>query len=482
MPYEIGDASVIGADLNVAQADGLQRNYLSLPELIAQSIGVVGVSGGISVVIPAVYGTAGNGTWLAFVFAIVALLFSSWSISTFARDAASPGSLYSYVSLGIGPVWGVICGWSLLIAYGVGAAGILQGTIGTSLVFASEAGLLGDAAPLGITLGLTIATAFAAWYIAYRDIRLSTRFSLVVELATLFLIGIVVVGIIAIGGNRLDTAQLTLQSVQPNQVALGMVLAFFSFTGFESATVLGAEAKNPFRAIPRAVRISILGPALFFVVGSYAMIGAFQGQTPPLDQASGPLGELSRRLGVGWVGLLIDAGVALSFFASYFSSVNAAARVVYSFSRQGLLHSATGRVHKVNATPHIAVTGVVILGVIADLVITTRGAALFDSWGWMGSIATYGFLVSYILVAIGAPIYLRRLGRLKPSHVATSIVSVLLLAIPLVGSVYPVPSGAYAWLPYVFISFVAIGLAWFLALRLWAPDRLRDLENELIRS
>jgi len=104
MSYPATSAQALPAQDAAPQASGLRRNYLSLPELIAQSIGLVGVSGGIGVLIPAVFATAGNGTWLAYVFAIVALLFSSWSIAVFARDSASPGALYAYVSAGIGPI------------------------------------------------------------------------------------------------------------------------------------------------------------------------------------------------------------------------------------------------------------------------------------------------------------------------------------------------------------------------------------------
>ncbi|WP_322056475.1 APC family permease [Paraburkholderia sp. J63] len=463
-----------------AHAGGLRRNYLNLPELIAQSIGLVGVSGGIGVLIPAVFATAGNGTWLAYLFAIVALLFSSWSISIFARDSASPGALYSYVSSGIGPIWGAICGWSLLIAYAVAAAGILQGTISTFLVLGREVGLLGSTTSLSTTLAFTVVTAFAAWYITFRDIRLSTRFTLLVELATLVLIGVVVIGTIASSNHPVDHAQISLEGVRPSQLQLGMVLAFFSFTGFESATVLGAEAKDAFKAIPRAVLISVLGPAIFFVVGAYGMVSAFQGHTPSLDRVDGPLAVLAHRLGAGWIGVLIDIGVSLSFFAAFFSSINAAARIVYTFGRQGVLHQATGRAHQTNATPHIAVALVTVLALATALVFTAHGTALLDSYGYLSSIATYGWLLAYVLVAVGAPLYLRRQGKLRGVHVLVSIVAVVLLAIPLAGSVYPVPDGVYARLPYVFLGLLALGLAWFLTLRTRYPERLRALEDDLL--
>ncbi|WP_175957388.1 hypothetical protein [Burkholderia sp. BCC0405] len=42
------------------------------------------------------------------------------------------------------------------------------------------------------------------------------------------------------------------------------------------------------------------------------------------------------------------------------------------------------------------------------------------------------------------------------------------------------PAGVHAWLPDVFVVLLAIGLGWFLALRVRFPERLRELEAELL--
>ncbi|WOD20429.1 hypothetical protein [Paraburkholderia kirstenboschensis] len=62
----------------------LRRGYLPLAELIAQSIGLVGAAGGAGLLVRAVFATAGNGTWLAYLFATVGPLFASCSITQFA--------------------------------------------------------------------------------------------------------------------------------------------------------------------------------------------------------------------------------------------------------------------------------------------------------------------------------------------------------------------------------------------------------------
>ncbi|MEX3629947.1 MAG: hypothetical protein VB138_11185, partial [Burkholderia sp.] len=55
----------------------LRRNTLNLPELIAQSIGLVGVSGGIGVLIPAVASTPRQRTRAPKQLAIVAQLLAT---------------------------------------------------------------------------------------------------------------------------------------------------------------------------------------------------------------------------------------------------------------------------------------------------------------------------------------------------------------------------------------------------------------------
>jgi amino acid transporter len=448
----------------------------------AQSIGLVGASGGVGLLIPSVFGTVGNGTWLAYLFAGITLLFAAWAISQFARRTASPGALYVYAARGLGPIWGVIAGWALLIAYVIGAAGILQGTVQEFLVFLQGVGLPGNITALSLILPATFVITLVAWFISYRDIRLSTRGSLWIELITVTLILVVVIGWLISKGHFIDHAQITLAGVQPGELRLGVVLAFFSFTGFESAAVLGVESHDPYRTIPRAILISIIGPGILFLIASYGLVDAFQGQTPSLGNAEAPLATVAKSLHLSWLSPFINLGVALSFLAAFYSSINAGARILYAFARQGLLHASAGTSHHHNATPHIAVTFIALFSIIVGLVFELTGNALFDTYGWLSTVATYGYLLAYALVAIGAPVYLRRLGLLQFKHIVIATILVLLLAIPLVGSVYPVPEGIYRWLPYVFIGLIGLGVLWFLTLKAFAPEKLREIEAEIAQD
>lgn len=455
----------------------LKKNYLSFPEVAAQSIGTIAPSGTPGLVISVVFATAANGTWLAYVFATIALLIVASQINAFATRLASPGALYVYAGAGLGPFAGVISGWALLIGYIFTAAAVVNGTVYTSLAVFHAIGLNGIDAFLGYAIA--IVASLLAWWLAYRDIRLSTRTTLAIEIATIALILVIVAGYFIHRGNVVDAPQVSLEGVDFEKLRLGLVLAFFSFVGFESAAVLGAEAKDPHRLIPRAVILSVLGVGILFVISAYALTAGFRGVEPALNAAEAPLTTLANTFGGGILGFLVSVGVALSFFACILGSINAAARVLYSLSHHGLFHNSARNTHAENSTPHVAISIVALLALILPVSVTVSGWSLLDSYGILGTIATYGFLVSYILVSVAAPFFLKRHGELGFHHIILSVLAVLLLAVVLGGAVYPVPAWPYNVLPYVFLALLAAGTLYFLILRKIAPDRLTAVETDL---
>src|SRR6201993_3656958 len=111
-----------------AAADfGLRRGILSPFETLAQSVSTIAPTATPAATIPLVCALAGNGTWLAYVLATVAILLVAWCVGRFARYSSSPGSLYSYASM-ILPAWlSSIAAWSLLLAYIGTAASVIGG-------------------------------------------------------------------------------------------------------------------------------------------------------------------------------------------------------------------------------------------------------------------------------------------------------------------------------------------------------------------
>ena len=98
-------------------AYGLRTRCLSQFEVLSQSVAVIAPSASMAAIIPLVFASAGNSTWLAYLFTGIGLVLVGMNVNQFARRSASPGSLYSYTTMALGTTWGVMVGWGWLVAY-----------------------------------------------------------------------------------------------------------------------------------------------------------------------------------------------------------------------------------------------------------------------------------------------------------------------------------------------------------------------------
>ncbi|MEP0858618.1 APC family permease [Trichocoleus sp. DQ-U1] len=457
---------------------GLKPNCLPFGEVLAQSFAVIAPTTIPASNIGLIVVLSGNGTWLSFLIGMIGLVLVSTNINQFASRSASPGSLYSYIVKGLGPTAGVICGWSLVLAYLFTGMSVLCG-------FANFSGIL--IGHLGVhpsTITLLALGAGVAWYAAYKDIQLSAMAMLWMEGASLLLIAVLGIIIWAHKGFALDMSQLTLQGVTPGSVAMGLVMVMFSFSGFESATSLGDEAKNPLKTIPRAVLGSTTLAGLFFISMTYIEVLGFSGTGVSITTTEEPLGFLAQQAGVGFLGTLVAFSALFSFFACVLGSINPAARVFFTMARHGLFPSSLGLSHSSNRTPHIAVTLCSLIVFLVPASMSLFHVKLFDSMGYLGAICSYGFLTVYTLISIAAPVYLHKIRKLRLHHVVFSVLAVGFMMIPVLGSVgipgsslFPIPAAPYDAFPYLFLMYLIVTCGWFVIQRFRSPEIVSSMER-----
>ena len=75
------------------------------------------------------------------------------------------------------------------------------------------------------------------------------------------------------------------------------MLAVGAFTGFESSSSLGIEARSPHRAIPRAVLFTVLAAGTLYIAAAYGEVLGF-GSAASLASSSAPLNHLAATAGV----------------------------------------------------------------------------------------------------------------------------------------------------------------------------------------
>jgi amino acid transporter len=439
---------------------GLRRDALSPLETLAQSVSTIAPTTTPAATIPLVCALAGNGTWLAYVLATAAILLVALCISQFARYSASPGSLYTYSSMILPPWLGAIAAWSLLLAYIATGSSVIGGFYHyANLLLHDATGHVASAVFLAL---LVTATSIG---IAWRDVKISARLMLWIEAVSVTLIMTVVLLVLVRHGLHLDWTQLRLRGMSGSGLRLGLVLALFSFVGFESATTLGAEARNPLKTIPRAVIQSALLAGAIFILCAYTEVLGLRTVGQDLGASQAPMRVLASVGGVPVLGLLIDIGVLVSMFAGTLACITAAARVLLLMSHNGITHGSLRRTHSRHETPGpaIVVTGVAAVAPVA--VLAARGASGLDVYGWMGSLATYGFIVAYALVCVALPRYLRAHGAYRPGAQIIPWLAFTAMLLALIGNLYPVPEGPYGKLPFLYLAYLCAGLLWFLLQR-----------------
>jgi len=435
---------------------GLRANSLGFPPTVAQSIAVISPTMTAVLIIPLAFSDAGAGTWLAYLFGTVMLLFVVFGLNQFARRSSAPGSMYSYIGKGLGPKSGVMSGWALMWCYMfIGVAGLSGFTIFANEVLNSM-GLHGNVPEVL----LAMVSAGACWYVAYKDIRISSLLMLGLEAVSVSLILGLAFVVLFKHGVSVDTSQLKLHGVSIHGMDFAIVITIFSLVGFEAATTLGGEVRDPLKNIPRAVIVSLLLTGAFMVFMSYVEVFATRHSSTSLANLTAPLNTIAAIYKVKFFRVPIALGAMVSFFSLSLSCLTAGARIMFPMGRHGVFPHQVGDAHKVHQTPYVAISTFILVmyAIPAFLNVFTNPLTTFDD---AGTLAAFGFLFAYFMIAVAAPVYLKKRGELKPVNVVVAVLAFVCLMVPLVGSFYPAPPWPVWTYPYGFLAYMVVGGLWF---------------------
>ena len=435
---------------------GLRAGVLGPVETLAQSVSAMAPSTSASLTIPLVFALAGNATWFVYLLATGAMLLVGFCVSRFAKLSASPGSLYSYTADTLPPAFGVAAAWGLLLAYLATGASVAGGALYYATVLSQQ--FFHGSPPAIPTL---FVVCLVAGFIAYRDVKLSAEVMLWIEAASVSLIVIVLILLPVHMGLQIDTSQFRLRGISFKGLGPALVLSIFSFAGFESATTLGGEARDPLKTIPRAVLQCALLAGVFFMLCAYSEVVGFRGASKALSDTTSPLHLLAAKAGVSPLGVAIDCGAFISMFACVLACSTAAARVLLRMAHDGLLPAAFERTNQWHKTPGTAIVVSTALMFTATAGFALRGATGSTMYDLLGSLSVFGFLTAYALVAVALPFARHALGR--HSHVLAAV-SVLTVAIVVLIAIFDLNSAAdavHARIPYLYLVYIAAGLGWY---------------------
>src|SRR4051794_16522448 len=318
---------------------GLRRAVGTL-DLTALGIGAI-IGTGIFVIIGEAIGKSGPAIVISFVVAGLTCLFSALSYAELASTIPVSGSAYTYSYATLGELVAWIIGWDLIIEYGFSVAVVAVGWGGyledlLSSIFGinipdSIAGPPGDGGTFNLP-AVFLVLAIGALLTA--GVRESARTNTVMVITKLsILVFFIVVGFASFHGSHFS-------NFQPhgfNGTMDAAALIFFAYIGFDAVSTSGGEARNPGKALPKAIIGSLLIATVIYILVAISAIGL-----APADKLAGseaPLTDAIRQgAGLGnWAGDLLSFGALVAITSVVLTILYGQTRIFFAMSRDGLV-------------------------------------------------------------------------------------------------------------------------------------------------
>ena len=139
----------------------------------------------------------------------------------------------------------------------------------------------------------------------------------------------------------------------------------FAFSGFEIATMVGQEVKDPRRTIPRGIILAGIAVTAIYILSSASVLVAVPASELAERSGIADAVELTTgKLGLAGMGAFTGLLLVIGSIGGVNSWVAGAARVPFAAGVDDALPSAFGRLHPRYRTPHVAL---IIQGIAATL-------------------------------------------------------------------------------------------------------------------
>jgi amino acid transporter len=496
-----------GGELEVAMASStqtLEKNAIGLTEVLFQSITHMAPAVATALSLGAATSLAGGNTPLAVVLALIAALFTAYSIGELARHLPSAGGMYTYVARGLGSFVGWLMAWAFLLAEPVVPAALFAsfGLFGASLI-TLVTGFSNDYLwlPLAVLCGLLV------WWLVYRGISISTRVGVALGLIEIGIFLFVSALLIANAGSR-NTLSVFIPGPDGLKPALqGMVFCLLAFVGFEAAAPLAEETRDPRRTIRRAVLLSAVLIGLFYIFNMYAATVYFGPDKMAADflgfNNSDPWSGMANEVLPGIGGILVVFAILNSSLANASAGANASTRVIFALGRVSLLPRWFAAIHETHRTPMNAVHFQGILGIALavglGLLFQSQGQAYggpLTTYVWIGYALGLLFAGMYVAVNFAVIGFYYRERRSEFSwikHFIVPILGVVLLipaflgvlgglTIPLLDIKLDPLKTPFDIVPLIVLVWMILGVVAYLVLRSRMPDALTRIGEVMTES
>ena len=409
-------------------ATSLRTSSVSPLATLFQSISFMAPGGAIVFSLGIAVPLAGNALPVSVLLAGLACLFAAVALGQLASAIPSAGGLYAYATAGLGRRAGFLVGWLY-----VGAALTFPAAIVILFGWYIQTTMEGEDVFAGTWWAWALLCIVVVFLLTYFDVRLSTRASMVLGTIEIVIFLALSMTIVFSEPGSLDAFK---PSTAPSTSGLftGAIFGILAFTGFEVASTLGEEARDPRRTVKYAIVLSALIIGVFLVFASYAgVVGAHFDIVEEYDATGGNLWNAfgHRFWGTGW--LLIFFALLNSIVANAIAAVNSGARLLLAMARVGAAPRYLTRVHPEHRTPSAGILTLLGFGTALALVAGAKFGSL-AAFGVLATAFTIFVVCAYILCCAACIGYFRRTGRREFNvllHGVIPVVGILAFVLPL---------------------------------------------------
>ncbi len=456
LPEKGPSALATAVDRSIA-GEALGRHQLRFARTIALSVGIQGPAAGVIVGPAVLAGIVGGAGALAYTLGLVAMGFVAYAFVIFARSFNSAGSVYAYNGAALGPAYGFVSAWILLLVYVSFAGGVYASTADIAQSLLASYGVH------AWWVWFALAGFALTMVLAYLSIGFSSVVIFACEGVAVALLAVVGIVVVAKGGyhhHALSSSPFQLHGLAVGVLGLGVVNAFGAFSGFEGAATLGEETRRSTRTIPAAVTWSLIGAAGIYIVFTWI---ANNGYPNPAALAADPAPFVHLAtidLGSA-MGKAVNAAGVISAFGAQLACINAANRLLFALSRDaapaGRACSFLTRTNSRFASPTgaLAVTGA---ASGAALLAFSFEASPVRALTIIVEFGAYLIIVAYLLTVLAAIAWLWRRDR-RPVPLAVLTVGMAVLGYVLYDTFIPFPAAPFNWIIAAAAGSIAVGIA-----------------------
>jgi amino acid transporter len=320
------------------------------------------------------------------------------------------GTTFSWVTRGMGPSWGWLGGWAIIVADIIVMANLAQiAGLYSFLLFDWQTAA--DSTLAVTAVGVVWIAIMVAITTIGIELSARTQIGLLgAEIITLAAFAVVALGKVLLGDAPEASVDPSLSWLNPfaidsfDALVSGVLLGVFIYWGWDSTVTVNEESKNSNEGPGKAALLATVILLLIYIVVAYAA-QSFGGTQQLIDNADDVLSVLGEEVfGSPWDKILIIA-VLTSAAASTQTTILPTARTSLSMARSNAMPKSLGLVHPRFMTPHVST---ILMGVLS--ILWYVGLTIVSENILYDSLAALGLMIAfyYGLTGFACTLYYRR--------------------------------------------------------------------------